>query len=185
MLIWTCISIAMICTSSNLKINRKIELLCATHLTYNHNTYAYSILKVDHFFQILKLQPTLPKNAQVMQCLTAVFRQVVYTTNSKHSVPHVGDGRPPIKKKHRKQWKNQLLASFWVGELLGFQRMHDMISTEALKEKNKKKTIWHAHKTKLKSLSTISVTLEPSLLRYSVAVNITGPAMGIGSQAKA
>ena len=114
-----------------------------------------------------------------MQCLTAVFRQVVYTTNSKDSVPHVGDvGDPQSQKKHGKQLNNQPLASFWVGEFLGFQRLHDMISTEALKKKNE------MHTKKLKNKS-ISVTLEPSLLRYSVAVNITGPAMGIGSQAKA
>ena len=185
MLIWTCISIAMICTSSNLKINRKIELLCATHLTYNHNTYAYSILKVDHFFQILKLQPTLPKNAQVMQCLTAVFRQVVYTTNSKHSVPHVGDGRPPIKKKTPPTVEESVVGKFlgWRASWFSKIAWHDI--NRGSQRKKQKKTIWHAHKTKLKSLSTISVTLEPSLLRYSVAVNITGPAMGIGSQAKA
>ena len=86
---------------------------------------------------------------------------------------------PNHKKKHGKKLNNQPLASFWVGEFLGFQRLHDMISTEALKKKKKE-----MHTKKLKNKS-ISVTLEPSLLRYSVAVNITGPAMGIGSQAKA
>lgn len=127
------------------KINRKIELFGGTHLTYNHSTYSlWYFTRLIICFRSENSKPTLPKNAQVMQCLTAVFRQVVYTTNSKDSVPHVGDGRPPIKKKHGKQ-----RSSCWeVFGLQSFLVFKDCMTwyQQRLSKKKQKKTIWNAHK---------------------------------------